>query len=64
MRSFTSCERVLLERTARLGAARAAPLGRLGRAEEVANTILFLASDESSFITGAEIMVDGGLTAQ
>ncbi len=51
------------ERT-REGLARAAPLGRLGRAEEVANTILFLASDESSFITGAEIMVDGGLTAQ
>src|SRR5208337_3443615 len=51
------------ERT-REGLARAAPLGRLGRPEEVANTILFLASDESSFITGAEIMVDGGLTAQ
>ncbi len=48
----------------REGLARAAPMGRLGRAEEVAATILFLASDESSFTTGAEIVVDGGLTAQ
>jgi NAD(P)-dependent dehydrogenase (short-subunit alcohol dehydrogenase family) len=42
----------------------AAPMGRMGKADEVANTILFLASDESSFTTGAEFMVDGGLTAQ
>ena len=48
----------------RAGLMRAAPMGRMGRAEEVANTILFLASDESSFTTGAEFMVDGGLTAQ
>jgi 3(or 17)beta-hydroxysteroid dehydrogenase len=48
----------------REGLARAAPMGRMGRAEEVASTILFLASDESSFTTGAEIVVDGGLTAQ
>jgi 3(or 17)beta-hydroxysteroid dehydrogenase len=48
----------------RQGLARAAPMGRMGKAEEVANTILFLASDESSFTTGAELMVDGGLTAQ
>jgi 3(or 17)beta-hydroxysteroid dehydrogenase len=46
------------------GLTRAAPMGRMGKAEEVANTILFLASDESSFTTGAEFMVDGGLTAQ
>jgi NAD(P)-dependent dehydrogenase (short-subunit alcohol dehydrogenase family) len=48
----------------RAGLERAAPMGRMGKAEEVANMILFLASDESSFTTGAELMVDGGLTAQ
>ena len=40
------------------------PLGRLGRAEEVASAILFLASDEASFITGTELVVDGGFTAR
>jgi 3(or 17)beta-hydroxysteroid dehydrogenase len=40
------------------------PLGRLGRAEEVAACILFLASEEASFVTGAELVVDGGYTAQ
>jgi 3(or 17)beta-hydroxysteroid dehydrogenase len=48
----------------RAGLERAAPMGRMGKADEVALTILFLASDESSFTTGAEFMVDGGLTAQ
>jgi 3(or 17)beta-hydroxysteroid dehydrogenase len=48
----------------RAGLARASPMGRMGKAEEVALTILFLASDESSFTTGGEFMVDGGLTAQ
>jgi NAD(P)-dependent dehydrogenase (short-subunit alcohol dehydrogenase family) len=37
------------------------PLGRLGTAEDIAHCGLFLASDESSFITGAEIVVDGGI---
>jgi len=40
------------------------PLGRLGTVQEVANTILFLSSDESSFMTGSSLVVDGGLTAQ
>src|SRR6202051_5149227 len=41
----------------------AAPLGRLAQPIEIARTILFLASDESVFATGAELGVDGGLTA-
>ena len=39
------------------------PMRRTGSAEEVAQLVLFLLSDESSYITGAEVAVDGGVTA-
>lgn len=40
------------------------PLGHLGSVKDVANTVLFLASDESAFSTGAEFVIDGGATAK
>jgi NAD(P)-dependent dehydrogenase (short-subunit alcohol dehydrogenase family) len=39
-------------------------MGRLGTAEEVAYGVLYLASDEASFVTGSELVIDGGRTAQ
>ena len=43
--------------------ARHIPLGRVGAPEEVARCALFLASDEASYITGTELVVDGGFLA-
>ena len=40
------------------------PIGRMGQPEDIAAGILYLASDESSFVTGAELVIDGGMTAQ
>ena len=48
------------EKQLRAGLSASVPLGRLGRPEEVANMALFLASDEASFVNGAELFVDGG----
>ena len=55
---------LMADETAGAGFLAGTPMGRLGRPEEIANAILFLASDEAFFITGAELVVDGGFTAQ
>ena len=49
---------------ARVGLASMHPLGRFGKAEEIADAVLFLASDASSFVTGTSLQVDGGWLAQ
>jgi 3(or 17)beta-hydroxysteroid dehydrogenase len=43
---------------------KAAPLGRIGEVDDVAYAVVYLASDESKFVTGSELVVDGGLTAR
>lgn len=40
------------------------PMGRLGKPQEIAKAVLFLASEDASFITGTSLLVDGGYTAQ
>ncbi|MDF2855645.1 MAG: tungsten formylmethanofuran dehydrogenase [Neobacillus sp.] len=59
MTQSLSTSKVLLDRLIQ-----ATPLQRLGQPEDIANAALFLASDESSYITGAEIVIDGGFSAQ
>ena len=48
-------------RLRREGFAASVPMGRLGQADEIAHAAVFLASGDSSFITGTELFVDGGL---
>jgi NAD(P)-dependent dehydrogenase (short-subunit alcohol dehydrogenase family) len=40
------------------------PLGRVGEPQDIANSVLYLASDEASYVTGAEFVIDAGMTAQ
>ena len=54
-RSDSSVQQVMVSRI---------PLGRYGESEDVAYGVLYLASDESSFVTGSELVIDGGWTAQ
>jgi 3alpha(or 20beta)-hydroxysteroid dehydrogenase len=44
------------------GSAHRAPLNRRGRMDDVADAVVFLASDESGFVNGADLMVDGGMS--
>lgn len=49
---------------ARQAMLKATPIGRLGKPEDIANGVLFLASSDASFITGTELVIDGGVLAQ
>ena len=55
---------LLRDEDARQRSADRVPLGRIGQPEDVAWGVLFLASDESSFMTGSELVIDGGRTAR
>ena len=55
---------LLVDEAARQRAMARHPLGRYGKPEDVAYGVLYLASDESSFVTGSELVIDGGFTAQ
>jgi len=54
---------MLSDEAARKNTEKLIPMGRVGQSGELANAILFLASDEASYITGASLPVDGGRSA-
>ncbi|HEY9137027.1 MAG TPA: SDR family oxidoreductase, partial [Terriglobus sp.] len=51
------------EKALKAGLAAGVPLGRMGEPDELAKTVVFLASDDSSFVAGVELFVDGGFVA-
>jgi 3alpha(or 20beta)-hydroxysteroid dehydrogenase len=55
--------RAVMDEAGRKYVANKVPLKRMGTAEDIADTVAFLASDESSYVNGAEIVLDGGVTA-
>ena len=55
---------LLADEDSRARSAARHPIGRNGKPEDIAFGVLYLASDESSFVTGSELVIDGGLTAQ
>ena len=55
---------ILTDEEARRARIARTPIGRIGQPDDVAYGVLFLASDESSFMTGSELVIDGGRTAQ
>jgi NAD(P)-dependent dehydrogenase (short-subunit alcohol dehydrogenase family) len=54
----------VVESDARVAVGGLHPLGRFGRDADVAAAVAFLASDDAAFMTGSEMVVDGGMTAQ
>jgi len=59
----TGASRGIGATTARAQAAQIHPLGHMGQPQNIADAIVFLASDRAAFMTGSELVVDGGLTA-
>ena len=61
---MTAAGRAAAERLGEYTAYPGVPMGRYGKPEEVAHGALFLASDDASYVTGSELIIDGGYTAQ